>query len=143
MEIVKVTQSIIDNFQMSKEDLNEEKASGNTYDFSTIEDSVAVKDGDTILCLGGITSFHTIWLLCTDDVKQLKVNKKKQFVKTIWKIVQGFLDDNPDVEYFYNTVWSGNEDHIKFIESCGGIIEYSKGFQTVTGEAFYPFTIRR
>ena len=119
MKLILATKELISKFKMCQADLKEEKAWGVKYDFNEVPpESFAVLNGNQVIALGGITHEGAIWLLTSSEVKQLKLGDRRRFVKLIHKFVNEQFDKTGFI-YFKNTVWIGNEDHLKFISSCG------------------------
>ena len=142
MQLRIATQEDLDSFVLSTKDLLEQIASGNEYEFDNPEDyDVIVDDSNNVLALGGISVYGTIWLLTSDFVSKLPLTDKKEFIRLIRRQIENYKKHSKHRPFFYNTVWEKNEDHMKFIEACGGIFDYNNKYNSTMGEPFIPFVI--
>lgn len=143
MELREATQQDINNFIMSDADAKEQVASCNEYIFENPDEYDVIVDDDKkeVYALGGVATNGIIWLLTSHLVEGLKLRGKLEFVRLIKDQVQHYKKISPTQPFLYNTVWSKNKQHIKFIKACGGIMQWNRAYKTPIGEVFVPFII--
>lgn len=67
---------------------------------------------NSVYAIGGIADDKIIWMLCTDKVEQHPV-KFLRYCKETIKYLLG------DYKVLYNTVWKGNQFHVKWLKWMG------------------------
>lgn len=79
-----------------------------------------------------------IWAFGTPAVQRYRI----AFIRTSRRVIQGWFEDLPEVDYFFNFTHSENTLHHKWLEWCGAQLLPAVPWGT-TGENFRPFVIRR
>ena len=98
----------------------------------------SVFEDNKIIGMCGITTkncpqnYCAIWFLGSDESEKYPITFVKEGKKLIKEALKNY--------FILNFVWSGNINHIKYIERIGLIVDKTNAIKhPSTGELFYPF----
>lgn len=137
MEYRKYVREDAQRFYPTPEDIHEAEAMGFDWkrgiQYAHLFETICIDHNGFILALGGCDNTGSCWFVTHEKVATLSKAERKEFREAIVRYRDECLENH---KVLHNTVWIGNQSHIRLLTSIGAIFGEPKG-------DFVSFTITK